>query len=101
MNFARLSPKRHKQTLETPAFEKSGWVQSRLKPISWRDNMLIIRDNFARDGRIVTAAAGFSFCVTGSVVQAAYGSDPGVFPTATRTPASPETHVKKKKHAQL
>jgi TonB-dependent receptor len=53
--------------------------------------MLFIRNNLARDGRmLVIAAAVLSFCVTGSVVRAADPSNPGA--EATPTP-SPGTNV--------
>src|SRR3984893_3672880 len=53
--------------------------------------MLFIRNNLARDGRmVVIAAAVLSFCVTGSVVRAADPSNPGAEATPT---ASPGTNV--------
>jgi hypothetical protein len=64
--------------------------------------MLIIRDNLARDGRMLaTAAALFTFCVTGSVVQAADVSDPGADATATATPSVQGATVKGTSQSQL
>ena len=64
--------------------------------------MLIIRDNFARDGRMLaTAAALFSFCVTGSVVRAADVSDPGADASATATPSAQGANVKGTSQSQL
>jgi TonB-dependent receptor len=64
--------------------------------------MLTIRDNFARDGRMLASAAAlFSFCVTGSVLQAADVSDPGADASATATPSAQGANVKGTSQPQL
>jgi hypothetical protein len=64
--------------------------------------MLIIRNNFTRDGRmLVIAAALLSFSVTGSVVRATDPSDPGANATATATPSTQSTNVTGTSQPQL